>query len=500
MGLFESIISSAADIFRGADDQSVRRLIETVFERIKRSPDLIRPTLLLETAKSLTYSVLGGVFGAVGSVSSIREAVFRNEINAMTLILIRDQAGELAKFVLDLVEAAKCYYLADGRKRGEDDEKDENDKNVKEDEHVLYAEFNELDFSVFRNQHAVICQIQRLALSIVYILQHLFKPVALKDIDMSGQTTLQSDLGIGLRETYSTGKDVQSNAEPDDMKDLDKKKLKPTARARVGDKDEKWLFVNGIGGELFWLQLACDKLRATFYREVTGVFNRGDGLLWDLIECAGQRSSYVQDSGTDNATPRTGADGVVEGQGSLIESTQSSQQAQELLRDELRKRLTNYAANASPYIIMIAHSQGCLLLRRVLEDLIASATTDPSLSHTMRTSLCVFTFASPSLHWKTQKSHPSPPHDLDGTYLSSHVLRTEHFANRRDFVAQLGVLSKDSDYGLDEVFINEGEDWIGHFFGTQYSFNPDLYNNSNHHRSWLLGCRSGTEMSAFSGS
>jgi hypothetical protein len=161
MGLFESIISSAADIFRGADDQSVRKLIETVFERIKRSPDLIRPTLLLETAKSLTYSVLGGVFGAVGSVSSIREAVFRNEINAMTLILIRDQAGELARFVLDLVEAAKCYYLANGRKRGEDDG---------DDEHVLYAEFNELDFSVFRNQHAVICQIQRLALSIVYIL------------------------------------------------------------------------------------------------------------------------------------------------------------------------------------------------------------------------------------------------------------------------------------------------------------------------------------------
>jgi hypothetical protein len=494
MGLFESVISSAADIFRGADDQSVRKLIETVFERIKRSPDLIRPTLLLETAKSLTYSVLGGVFGAVGSVSSIREAVFRNEINATTLILIRDQAGELAKFVLDLVEASKCYYLANGRKRGEDDEGNGND------EHVLYAEFNELDFSRFRNQHAVICQIQRLALSIVYILQHLFKPVAFRDIDMSGQTKLQSDLGIGLRKTYNTGADVQLDVEPDDTKDLDKKKLKPTARARVDHKEEKWLFVNGIGGELFWLQLACDRLRAAFYREVTGVFNRGDGLLWDLIECAGQRSSYVQDPGAGSATPSTGADGVVEGQGTLIESTQSSQQAQELLREELRKRLTNDAAEQNPHIIMIAHSQGCLLLRRVLEDLVASATTDPSLSHTMRTRLCVFTFASPSLHWKTQKSHPSPPHDLDGTYLSSHVLRTEHFANRRDFVAQLGVLSRDSDYGLDDVFINEGEDWIGHFFGTQYGFDPDLYQNSNHHRSWLLGCRFGTKMSSFSGS
>ncbi|KAJ0420680.1 hypothetical protein BJY00DRAFT_323709 [Aspergillus carlsbadensis] len=452
MGLFGSIISSAADMFRNADDQSVRNLIETVFERIKRSPDLIRPTLLLETAKSLTYSVLGGVFGAVGSVSSIQEAVLRNEMNATTLILIRDRAGELARFVLDCVEAAKCYYLANGRQRGQDDE------------HVLYSEFNELDFSVFKNQHAAICQIQRLALSIVYILQHLFKPVALGDIDMSGQTKLQSDRGIGLRETYSTGRGAQSNGEPDDTKDLDKKKLNPTARAHVDHNEEKWLFVNGIGGELFWLQLACDKLRAMFYREVTGVFNRGDGLLWDLVECAGQRSSYVPDPGPDSATLRTDVDGV------------------------------------NSHTIMIAHSQGCLLLRRVLEDLIESATTDPGLSHKMQTRLCVFTFASPSLHWKTQKSHPNPPHNLDGTYLSSHVLRTEHFANRRDFVAQLGVLSKDSDYGRDEVFINEDEDWIGHFFGTQYSLEPNLYENSNHHRSWLLGCRFGTKMSTFGGS
>ncbi|KAL6228745.1 hypothetical protein BDW75DRAFT_250733 [Aspergillus navahoensis] len=480
MGIYESIISSAANIFQGADDRSVRNLLEAVFERIKRSPDLIKPTLLLETAKSLTYSVLGNVFGAVGSVASIREAVFQNEINATTLILVRDQAGELAKFLLDCLEAAKCYLPENGSQPGHPDE------------HLLYNDFNELNFQVFRNVHAAICQIQRLALSIIFILQHLFKPVVLNDIDMSAHTTLQSDQVIGFKKTYDTGNEVDPNELPNDANDFyDENKLKPTAPVRVKDT-EKWLFVNGIGGELYWLQLACDKLRAIFYREVTGVFNRGDGLVWDLIECAGQRTSYVRGPATDSPTPRTGADEVVDGQATLLESTKSSQQAQERLYDELLQRLSNDSANKNPHVIMIAHSQGCLLLRRVLEDLIASATTDHKLSKKMKERLCVFTFASPSLHWKTQKAHPSPPEGLDGTYLSSHVLRTEHFANKRDFVAQLGVLSQDSDYGLDEIFINENEDWIGHFFGTQYSFEPGNYINSNRRISWLLGCRFGT--------
>jgi hypothetical protein len=302
MGIAGSAISIAEGFFRGADDQSVRNLLETIFERIKRTPDLINPSLLLETVKSLAYSVLGTVFGAVGSISSIREAVFRNEINATTLILIRDKAGELAKFILDLVEVAKCYCLADGTQRGLDDE------------YILYTEFNELDFSQNINRYAAICQIQRLALSIIYIIRHLFTPVAFKDIYMSDHTNLQSDRGIGLQETYprrdstqpnaggnnkgtegtaNIGEGTQPNAGSNETREDRHNKKLNLKEAAIYNDNKKWLFVNGIGRELFWLQLAYNKLRAIFHRNITGVFNRGDGLLWDIIECAGQRSLYV---------------------------------------------------------------------------------------------------------------------------------------------------------------------------------------------------------------
>lgn len=44
---------------------------------------------------------------------------------------------------------------------------------------------------------------------------------------------------------------------------------------------------------MHYLRLACKKLAAAFSRPITGIFNRGDGLLWDLIECAGERTDRI---------------------------------------------------------------------------------------------------------------------------------------------------------------------------------------------------------------
>lgn len=55
--------------------------------------------------------------------------------------------------------------------------------------------------------------------------------------------------------------------------------------------NEKWIFINGIDTELFWLHLACKKLAKWPSREVTGVFNWGDGILWDSVESVGERDS-----------------------------------------------------------------------------------------------------------------------------------------------------------------------------------------------------------------
>ncbi|KAL4866725.1 hypothetical protein BDV12DRAFT_210339 [Aspergillus spectabilis] len=449
MGLFECILGSAADMVRGANDRSVRGLIETIFERIKRSPDLINPKLLFDIVKVLTQSVLGSIFGTVGSVSSIRDAVFRNEVNATTLILIRDQAAELARFGLDLMEATKCYKL-------------ENGKHDEKDEHVLYAEFNELNFSETMNRHAVICQIQRLARSILYILLNMFHSISFMDINMSEETKLRSDLGTALQETIST----EDGPGEVDVKDVPIRdgKVGPGTPVAVSKADERWFFIKGV-------------------------FKRGDGLLWDLIECAGQRSSYIASHDRENVSTRPDVDAIVKGQRHLIDNTASSKEAQKNLLRHLKSALDK--CESKPHIVIIAHSQGCLLLRRVLEDLITTATNNPKLKDTMREHLCVFTFGNPSLHWKTQGIHPRPSPDADGAYLSSHVLRTEHFANRRDFVARLGVLSEDREYGADEIYTNENEDWIGHLFGTQYSFNSEHYESSHGQHSWLLGCRFG---------
>jgi hypothetical protein len=91
---------------------------------------------------------------------------------------------------------------------------------------------------------------------------------------------------------------------------------------------------------------------------------------------------------------------------------------------------------------------------------------------------------------------------LDLKLLSSHVLRTEHFANEGDFVAKLGVLSKNkprnSGYANDCVFINRQPGWVGHLFGTQYSLHPAHYTDGNGQntggKSWLLACANGAPM------
>ena len=429
------------------------------------------PDLLLNTAKKLAKYLFDQVINKVGNLSTVREGIFSNEINAATLILIRDQAAEFTKFLLDILEAAKCYAKSSSL----DGEPEASNP---------YGTFNELDFGNPMNRHAMICQIQRLAKSVNFILRQVDKPATLREINMTEETTLMSDASESLGTTITT-----------EVKPVEGQPQDPGVKVR----DEEWLFVNGIAGEQYWLRLACDKLKAKFRRDITGIFNRGDGLLWDIIECAGERSTYNNDG--------FNTEDMVSRQRTLIERTQSSLDAQIKLRDKLEEALGVVDKQTDTKVIMVAHSQGCLLLRHVLEDLVAKAVTDLKLRNTMLNELCVFTFGNPSLHWKVGLRHPSQEVDEDqrsteNTNLSSHVFHTEHFANNQDFVARLGVLSdknwSERGYMVEELFINREEDWIGHLFGTQYSLNPDHYQDlggqSNGSRSVLLACENGVSM------
>ncbi|GME37837.1 hypothetical protein BKCO1_37000155 [Neofusicoccum parvum] len=197
------------------------------------------------------------------------------------------------------------------------------------------------------------------------------------------------------------------------------------------------------------------------------VYNRGDGILWDLIECAGQRTRYGYR--------------CAESQKCIVQTTASSRAAQIALVNQLEDALVKADDGATyKYVVMVAHSQGCLVLRLALEQLLKSGSE--SVQKVMRERLCVFTFGNPSVEWKIG---------------SAQVLHTEHFANEKDFVAKLGVMydDKQKERGFTNVFVNKEKEWTGHLFGTQYSLKPQHYTDGfqvkGSNRSWLLNCLEG---------
>ncbi|KAJ9663963.1 hypothetical protein H2201_005445 [Coniosporium apollinis] len=457
LGHENSIIDSATAIFKKANDEPVRKLVETV---LQRSPTLISPELLLETVKELTVAVLKAVITKVGQLQIIKDGISSNQLNKATLGIVQSNGADLARFFVDLVECAKCYASADSL----DGAATQNHP---------HRQDNEFDFAEAMNRHAAICQVQRLAKSIIFMLERITVRTTFDQIMMSEKTTLPSDI-LELRTTIKVTPARQSAgpALPED---------EPEEAQRL--PNEKWLFVNGIAGERYWLHLACKKLAMSYVREIEGVFNRGDGILWDLIECAGERDA--------EGKGRAGS------QKELIQRTKSSRIAQKTLKEQLITALEDLGPT---HVVMIAHSQGCLLLSLALESLLNDlvGTGDVKIRKTMLSRLCVFTFGNPSVDWKLEmdEGHSIEPLEnsdqarKDLTYLSSHVLRTEHFANEKDFVARLGVLNekKPPDSGYDYIFINKGKDWIGHLFGTQYSLDPNDYTEANGQISWLLAC------------
>ena len=408
------------------------------------------PRALLEATGNITMAILTAFVNNFGQLPAIRDGVLKNSVNAPTLELVWGHRAELITFIVDVVECAKGLVAAEGSGSL----------------NALQREYNELDITERMNRHGMICQLQRLVKSLVSIFQASMTVRTLADIDMTGDTTLESD----LIPTPLMPLIEHIQAAP------------PTAKA---GRNEHWLFINGIGGEYYWLGLACKKLAGAYGRKVVGIFNRGDGLLWDLVECAGQRSARQE--------------GSTASQDSLVQATKSSADAQEALHARLRGALEKPEEELGP-VVVVAHSQGCLVLRLVLQQLVSKGNQE--ILKKMKKSLCVFTFGNPSIHWTFEgPSHEAggqrwPPGDL--------FCRTEHFANKTDFVAKLGVLRlrdatntnvgavASNGYSADTVFVNTS--WKGHMFGAQYSLNPADYVGAQ--GSWLLNCSSQRAMGA----
>jgi hypothetical protein len=374
-----------------------------------------------------------------GNLLDILDEVLQDDLSKRTLIFILDNRADFISFLCDLIDPCKRYVTGASV------------NGVPVNSVERPDEFNEFNLSDPMNRHAFVCQVQRVLKSIACLLQRQIAPE-----EFMMNTELESDFSLVNGERISVIPAIYTTNAP------------PEGNSVVNN-NESWLFVNGIAGEYYWLKLYCDRLQRRFRRSVTGVHNRGDGILWDLVECVGERDP--------------------------IRRTKSSIAAENRLRDELRTKLGELHAKVTPntaqqWVVMIAYSQGCLLLRNVLRRL-----ADPQddffaedQKRIAREHLRVFTFGNPSADW----------HADDGTGLHDYVNHTEHFANRLDFVSRLGVVEFGRE-GYDEgptshIFINCRREWVGHLFGTQYSFDRSHYTNQNNRPSKLLACLEGTPM------
>ena len=415
-----SVGAIVTDISQSINQGQVRRLLTELTDAslslVSKAIRSANPETLLQTAAGIVDATLAAFLENVGQLPIIRHRILSNPVNVPTLQLVWGQRAELVNFLVDIAECAKCFVPADGPIPGPTQ---------------LRVAYNELDVTESMNRHAIICQLQRLAKSVIAILR---APVQVFIGPLPEFTVTEEDT------TLDTDRiDLSSN-----------KRIRMTLGSSPPWPDQHWLFVNGIGGEYHWLDLACLKLEARFGRKTIGVFNRGDGILWDLVECAGERSDRQR--------------GSTASQDNLINRTASSRNAQRLLKENLELMLQD--SQVGPESVVVAHSQGCLLLRLVLEDLVSNGSEE--IRGRMAKHLRVYTFGNPSIHWRVENNP-----DLA---LNSYSYRTEHFANKTDFVAKLGVLRPHgggANNGYSNVFVNEN--WSGHLFGAQYSLDANDY-------------------------
>jgi hypothetical protein len=414
---------------------------------------------ILTTISVIFRTIICAMIGYIGPVDSIWKAIIDNPANQELFESLRRDWWKVARFLVDLMEPMKRYVSAEST-----------DGNPSASA-AAWNPYNELDLSQPMNRHAVMSQVQRFFKSIIEVFRQADLDVGRFDMN----TRLETDSGKSLVTTVA----LQRTPNPNLTEDA------PPA-------GESWIFVNGIAGEFYWNHLSVQKLQDHFFdpdqpeetseevkarrTTITGVFNRSDGVIWDLIECGGERRPH-------DTLHNKGGKGPLETlttKPTLSSRTASSREAQGQLSQILREALSD-SKTSKRDIIMIAHSQGCLLLRLALEQIHADA--DTATRAVMLTHLRIFTFGNPAYDWDVH----------------AYTASTEHFANELDYVAKLGVLrlySSDPNEAVNNelhycsrckagddkhllmpkqlVFVNN-QHQTGHLFGSQYSLRARDY-------------------------
>ncbi|MCW8328481.1 hypothetical protein MD588_06625 [Photobacterium sp. SDRW27] len=169
--------------------------------------------------------------------------------------------------------------------------------------------------------------------------------------------------------------------------------------------NETWFFLNGIGTNEDMAKVNAQMLSKIFKRPITPLHNPTNGFKHDLIE-------------------------VMKGR-TFDQNTSIAKTTRDHIRRELKKMAVKLESadedvKSTYKVVVIAHSQGGVIISNVVRMLIQDPSCNSLLDH-----LEVYTFAS------AHDEYPSPWAVKD----EQKVPFTEHFANDNDYIAEVGVLN-----------------------------------------------------------
>ncbi|KAI5794444.1 hypothetical protein DFH27DRAFT_516417 [Peziza echinospora] len=198
------------------------------------------------------------------------------------------------------------------------------------------------------------------------------------------------------------------------------------SKRRLSFSNERWIFINGICTGTHWQQKNTNLLEDLFHRPILGIQNKTYGPVLDIVECILQRCFGYVTEGT---------------------RTSYEQIKQALQEPSLDK------------VVVIAHSQGGIILANVLDMLYAD------LPPHMLEKLEIYTFGSAANHF----NNPSQATVSNTKQPSNCIKHVEHYCNRNDWVSKFGTIQfavQPPEYRFfGKVFISARG---GHLFNAHY--------------------------------
>lgn len=200
---------------------------------------------------------------------------------------------------------------------------------------------------------------------------------------------------------------------------------------------KQWIF------RRYWLQANLDRLARIFGRPITGIHNKTNGLIFDLVQCMIERN--------------------------LNYSTQDIRDAYALVKEAL----TNEHRKK---VVLILHSQGGIQGSLMIDWLLAELPED-----TLR-KLEVYTFGNAANHFnnphKSMADAKEDEQSRDGSGTSEKAIRyIEHYANDEDMVARWGVLhfTHVPNRFMGRIFTRKGTGHLlnQHYLNYMFPLGPD---------------------------